>query len=162
MKNLLKLINEQNELNVYIDEKVEALRKHQLFLNETIPEQFIKNGLEYITDEKKPNMHLFTYSELEITIEVKNPIDQELPLSKAISKRLEIEIKIKRKVDTESRLYSIMDRTKYKTEYKENGTYRYSIYREEDAEKDLFEIIDRIFNHEIKQEILDPNKDLPF
>jgi len=39
MKNLLNLIEEQNQFNDYIEEKVEALRKHQEYLNEYIPKE---------------------------------------------------------------------------------------------------------------------------
>ena len=110
--------------------------------------------------EKNPNKHIFIYSELKIEIETKNPVDEKIPLSQAVSERLKIEISINRKLNSITRNYSILDRTKYKTEYKENGTYRYSVHTNEEADKNLFEVLERIFEHEAKQPMED--KDLPF
>jgi hypothetical protein len=160
MISLKQLINEQDELNIYIDEKIEALREHQNHLNKIIPDGLLENGLTYTKVEKNPNKHVFTYSELKIEIETKNPVDEKIQLSEAISKRLRIEISINRKLTAIPRKYSILDRTKYKTEYKETGTYRYSIYSNEEAQKDLFSILERIFEHESKEAINDT--DLPY
>lgn len=160
MISLKQLISEQDEFNIYIDEKVEALRTHQTYLNKLIPEKLVKAGLIYTQVEKNPNKHIFTYSELKIEIETKNPVDEKIPLSQAVSERLKIEISINRKLNSITRNYSILDRTKYKTEHKENGTYRYSVHTSEEADKNLFEVLERIFEHEAKQPMQD--KDLPF
>lgn len=160
MISLKQLISEQDEFNIYIDEKVEALRTHQTYLNKLIPEKLVKTGLIYTQVEKNPNKHIFTYSELKIEIETKNPVDEKIPLSQAVSERLKIEISINRKLNSITRNYSILDRTKYKTEHKENGTYRYSVHTNEEANKNLFEVLERIFEHEAKQPMQD--KDLPF
>lgn len=160
MISLKQLINEQDEFNIYIDEKIEALRTHQDYLNKIIPKELIKTGLIYTEVEKNPNKHIFTYSELKIEIETKNPIDEKTPLSQAVSERLRIEVSINRKLDSKSRNYSILDRTKYKTEDKENRTYRYSVYANEESDKNLFEVLERIFEHEAKQPMED--KKLPF
>lgn len=160
MISLKQLISEQDEFNIYIDEKVEALRTHQTYLNKLIPKELVKTGLIYTQVEKNPNKHIFTYSELKIEIETKNPVDEKIPLSQAVSERLKIEISINRKLNTIARNYSILDRTKYKTEHKENGTYRYSIHTNEGSNKNLFEVLERIFEYETKQPMED--KDLPF
>lgn len=160
MISLKQLISEQDEFNIYIDEKVEALRNHQTYLNKLIPEELVKTGLIYTQVEKNPNKHIFTYSELKIEIETKNPVDEKIPLSQAVSKRLKIEISINRKLSTTARNYSILDRTKYKTEHKENGTYRYSIHANEGSDKNLFDVLERIFEYETKQPMED--QDLPF
>ena len=160
MISLKQLISEQDEFNIYIDEKIEALRTHQTYLNKLIPEELVKTGLIYTQVEKNPNKHIFIYSELKIEIETKNPVDEKIPLSQAVSERLKIEISINRKLNSITRNYSILDRTKYKTEYKENGTYRYSVHTNEEADKNLFEVLERIFEHEAKQPMED--KDLPF
>ena len=160
MISLKQLINEQDEFNVYIDEKVEALRNHQNYLNKIIPEELVKTGLTYTPVEKNPNKHIFTYSELKIEIETKNPVDGKVPLSKAISDRLKIEIAICRKLNSDIRNYTVLDRTKYKSEYKENGTYRYSVYPNEETDKELFNVLERIFEYEAKQPMKD--KDLPY
>ncbi|MDC4987857.1 hypothetical protein OHW15_18145 [Acinetobacter baumannii] len=160
MISLKQLMSEQDEFNIYIDQKVGALRNHQNHLNKIIPEELVKAGLSYTPVEKNPNQHIFTYSELKIEIETKNPVDGKAPLSQAISDRLKIEISIARKLNSVIRKYAILDRTKYKSEYKENGTYRYSIYPNEESEKDLFSILERIFEHEVKQPMED--KDLPY
>ena len=153
MISLKQLICEQDEFNIYIDEKIEALRTHQTYLNKLIPEELVKTGLIYTQVEKNPNKHIFIYSELKIEIETKNPVDEKIPLSQAVSERLKIEISINRKLNSITRNYSILDRTKYKTEYKENGTYRYSVHTNEEADKNLFEVLERIFEHEAKQPI---------
>ena len=160
MISLKQLICEQDEFNIYIDEKIEALRTHQTYLNKLIPEELVKTGLIYTQVEKNPNKHIFIYSELKIEIETKNPVDEKIPLSQAVSKRLKIEISINRKLNSITRNYSILDRTKYKTEYKENGTYRYSVHTNEEADKNLFEVLERIFEHEARQPMED--KDLHF
>lgn len=153
-------MSEQDEFNIYIDEKVEALRNHQNHLNKIIPEELVKNGLIYTQVDKNPNQHIFTYSELKIEIETKNPVDGKIPLSQAIADRLKIEISINRKLNTAVRKYIVLDRTKYKSEYKEHKIYRYSIYPNEESEKDLFSVLERVFAYEMKQPMQD--KDLPY
>jgi len=161
MKNLLNLIEEQNQFNDYIEEKVEALRKHQEYLNEYIPKEMQKYELTYTKTEEDKNLHIFSYNELEITIKVENPVDKKIQLSEAVIKRLEIKVLIKRRMTSSGRNYTIYDRTKYKTEYKEKGKYRYSDYESgSTTTESILDILEKIFEEDFKY--LASEEDCPF
>ena len=99
MNGLEKLIAEQDNLNTWIEEKVKKLRDHQDFLDKVLIEKFTSLKLDHVRKTSDRKSHLFTYNELSIEIEIKNPVDnKKLTLSEAVTKRLLINIWIKRKL----------------------------------------------------------------
>mgnify|MGYP000051741163 FL=1 len=160
MNGLEKLIAEQDNLNTWIEEKVKKLRDHQDFLDKVLVEKFTDMKLEHVKKTSERKSHIFTYNELSIEIEIQNPVDRkELTLSEAVTKRLTINIWIKRKIEAISNLYVINDKTKYK-----QGTdYKY-VWSTSQEHSDIFEIINKMFNQEIEERIKmkEKNADYPF
>ena len=104
MNVLEKLIAEQDNLNTWIEEKVKKLRDHQDFLDKVLVEKFTDMKLEHVKKTSERKSHIFTYNELSIEIEIQNPVDRkELTLSEAVTKRLTINIWIKRKIEAISK-----------------------------------------------------------
>lgn len=149
MNGLEKLITEQNNLNTWIEEKVRKLRDHQDFLDKVLIEKFTSLKLDHVKKASDPKSHLFTFNELSIEIEIKNPVNNKnLTLSEAVTKRLIINILIKRKIEAIPNLYVIND----KTQYKQGEDYKY-VWSDEKVYSDIFEIMNKIFNQEVEEKV---------
>ena len=147
MIGLEKLITEQDNLNNWIEEKVKKLRDHQDFLDKVLIEKFTSLKLDHVKKTSDRKSNLFTYNELSIEIEIKNPVDnKKLTLSEAVTKRLLINIWIKRKIEAVPNLYVIND----KTRYKQGNEYKY-VWSNDKEGSDILEIIDKIFNQEAEE-----------
>lgn len=160
MKGLEKLITEQDNLNNWIEEKVKKLREHQNFLDKVLIEKFTSLKLDHVKKTTDRKSHLFTYNELSIEIEIKNPVDnKELTLSEAVTKRLLINIWIKRKIEAIPNLYVIND----KTRYKQGNDYKY-VWSNDKEYSNILEIIDKMFNQEAEERInlKDKEENYPF
>lgn len=159
MNGLEKLITEQDNLNNWIEEKVQKLRDHQNFLDNLLVEKFTSLELDHVRKTSDRKSHLFTYNELSIEIEIKNPVDnKKLTLSEAVGKRLFINIWIQRKLKAIPSLYVIQDKTKYK----QGNEYRY-VWSNDKECSDILELINKILNQEAEQRIeLRDTDDLPF
>lgn len=149
MNGLEKLITEQNNLNTWIEEKVKKLRDHQEFLDKVLIEKFTSLKLDHVRKTSDRKSHLFTYNELSIEIEIKNPVDnKKLTLSEAVTKRLLINIWIKRKIEAIPNLYVIND----KTQYKQGEDYKY-VWSNDKEYSNILEIMDTMFNQEVEEKI---------
>lgn len=149
MIGLEKLITEQNNLNTWIEEKVKKLRDHQEFLDKVLIEKFTSLKLDHVRKTSDRKSHLFTYNELSIEIEIKNPVDnKKLTLSEAVTKRLLINIWIKRKIEAIPNLYVINDIT----QYKQGEDYKY-VWSNDKEYSDILEIMDTMFNQEVEERI---------
>jgi hypothetical protein len=149
MNGLEKLITEQNNLNTWIEEKVKKLRDHQEFLDKVLIEKFTSLKLDHVRKTSDRKSHLFTYNELSIEIEIKNPVDnKKLTLSEAVTKRLLINIWIKRKIEAIPNLYVINDIT----QYKQGEDYKY-VWSNDKEYSDILEIMDTMFNQEVEERI---------
>ena len=149
MNGLEKLITEQNNLNTWIEEKVKKLRDHQEFLDKVLIEKFTSLKLDHVRKTSDRKSHLFTYNELSIEIEIKNPVDnKKLTLSEAVTKRLLINIWIKRKIEAIPNLYVINDIT----QYKQGEDYKY-VWSNDKEYSDILEIMDTLFNQEVEERI---------
>ena len=149
MNGLEKLITEQNNLNTWIEEKVKKLRDHQEFLDKVLIEKFTSLKLDHVRKTSDRKSHLFTYNELSIEIEIKNPVDnKKLTLSEAVTKRLLIIIWIKRKIEAIPNLYVINDIT----QYKQGEDYKY-VWSNDKEYSDILEIMDTMFNQEVEERI---------
>lgn len=149
MNGLEKLITEQNNLNTWIEEKVKKLRDHQEFLDKVLIEKFTSLKLDHVRKTSDRKSHLFTYNELSIEIEIKNPVDnKKLTLSEAVTKKLLINIWIKRKIEAIPNLYVINDIT----QYKQGEDYKY-VWSNDKEYSDILEIMDTMFNQEVEERI---------
>ena len=149
MNGLEKLIAEQDNLNTWIEEKVKKLRDHQDFLDKVLIEKFTSLKLDHVRKTSDRKSHLFTYNELSIEIEIKNPVDnKKLTLSEAVTKRLLINIWIKRKIEAIPNLYVINDIT----QYKQGEDYKY-VWSNDKEYSDILEIMDTMFNQEVEERI---------
>ena len=149
MNGLEKLITEQDNLNTWIEEKVKKLRDHQEFLDKVLIEKFTSLKLDHVRKTSDRKSHLFTYNELSIEIEIKNPVDnKKLTLSEAVTKRLLINIWIKRKIEAIPNLYVINDIT----QYKQGEDYKY-VWSNDKEYSDILEIMDTMFNQEVEERI---------
>lgn len=159
MNGLEKLIIEQDNLNDWIEEKVKKLREHQNFLDEVLVKELTNFKLDHVKKTSDRKSHLFTYNELSIEIEIKNPVDnKELTLSEAVNKRLIINIWVQRKLNAVPKLYVIKD----KTEYRKGEEYKY-LWSNDKETSNILEIIDKILNQESEQPIeLREHEHLPF
>ena len=149
MNGLEKLITEQNNLNTWIEEKVKKLRDHQEFLDKVLIEKFTSLKLDHVRKTSDRKSHLFTYNELSIEIEIKNPVDnKKLTLSEAVTKRLFNKHLDKRKIEAIPNLYVINDIT----QYKQGEDYKY-VWSNDKEYSDILEIMDTMFNQEVEERI---------
>ena len=89
------------------------------------------------------------YTNIAPIIEIKNPVDnKKLTLSEAVTKRLLINIWIKRKIEAIPNLYVINDIT----QYKQGEDYKY-VWSNDKEYSDILEIMDTMFNQEVEERI---------
>lgn len=162
MNGLKKLIEQQHKFEAFKTKKALQLSEHVSVLKNLIVSSFLESCPDLQYNDNEVNTLKFSFQELEIEIEIINPITQEISeeyynFSKRARKKLAINLSIQRKMDAIKEYYLIEDITQYKTD----GEYTYKV--SEIIDTNILEILDKCFNNSVGLKVeFKPKDDLPF
>lgn len=152
MDGLQLLIEQQNEFEAYKSEKARQLEEHVNHLKYLITTEFLSICPDFDHEIKEENILLFKYKELNISIQIVNPItekrnEKEYNLAERSTKRLIIKVSIQRKMNAKSEYFEVLDAT----QYKKDGEYLYKF--DSNTTSNFLELIDMFFKHVKKNKV---------